>query len=333
MTAFGQLVFGPPGSGKTKYCSIMHELLTSLGRRVHVINLDPANDRLYYDCSVNIFDLINIQDVMLNLNLGPNGALIYCMEFLEANIDWLVDSLAKLCKQKMTTNDEVGGAVTKQPPAYLLFDLPGQVELYTHHTSVRNIIAHLTNKLDYRLCSVNLVDSYYATDPAKFISVLLMSLSSMLQIELPHVNVLSKMDLIKQYGNLKFNLDFYTDVLDLGYLAESIGEEEEGEAKANTPAKAVKFNFSKKFKKLNEKISELVQDYSLVSFLTLNIQKRQSVIRCIQQIDKANGYLFGHLDDQDLINSYMGNVNSEDVEVEDVMMEEDEEGAEENDYY
>ncbi|RMZ94640.1 GPN-loop GTPase 2, partial [Brachionus plicatilis] len=123
MTVFGQIVIGPPGSGKTKYCTIMQEFLSNLGRNVFVINLDPANDRLSYDCSLNVFDLINIQDVMTNCSLGPNGSLIYCMEFLETNIDWLVDNLAKITK--------------KIDRPYLLFDLPGQVELYTHHDSVK----------------------------------------------------------------------------------------------------------------------------------------------------------------------------------------------------
>lgn len=46
------------------------------------------------------------------------------------------------------------------------------------------------------------MDSHYCADPAKFISVLCTSLSTMLHVELPHVNILSKMDLIEQYGKL-----------------------------------------------------------------------------------------------------------------------------------
>lgn len=323
MTVFGQLVLGPPGSGKTKYCSIMQEFLSGLGRRVFIINLDPANDRLYYDCQLNIFDLISIEDVMTNLKLGPNGALVYCMEFLEKNIEWLTEGLAKLVKSN-----------EKSLPAYVVFDLPGQVELYTHHNSVRNIINHLTTKLDYRLCSVNLVDSYYVTDSSKFVSVLLMSLSSMLQIELPHVNILSKMDLIKQYGDLKFNLDYYTDVLDLGYLVESIEAEqdEEQESEHVETRKSKSNNTFAKFKKLNEKICDLVQDYSLVSFLTLNIQKKNSILKCVQQIDKANGYLFGHLDDQDLINAYSGESNMMIDEDQDYVIDKDERD-EHDDYF
>jgi len=36
---FGQLVIGPPSSGKTTYCNVMSNFLKSLGRKVAVINL------------------------------------------------------------------------------------------------------------------------------------------------------------------------------------------------------------------------------------------------------------------------------------------------------
>jgi GTPase SAR1 family protein len=298
MTIFGQLVFGPPGSGKTKYCFVMQQVLASLGRTVFVVNLDPANDQIYYDCQLNIFDLINVQDVMINCKLGPNGSMLYCMEFLEKNVEWLIDNLEKMCTKKNDTDSQA------KSMAYILFDLPGQVELYTHHKSIRNIIEKLV-KLDYRLCSVNLVDSYYITDPSKYISVLLMSLSSMLQIELPHVNVFSKMDLIKQYGRLQFSLDFYTDVLDLNYLTDTLDSD----------------RFLAKFKTLNKKICDVVQDFNLVSYVPLNIQKKKSIIRCIQAVDQANGYLFGHMDDQEMMGAVAGDFN--DIEDEDTDDDED----------
>ena len=70
---FGQLVIGPPGSGKSTYCNGMQQYLQLLGRKVAVVNLDPANDMLPYDCMVNIMDLISLEEVMSNLGLGPNG--------------------------------------------------------------------------------------------------------------------------------------------------------------------------------------------------------------------------------------------------------------------
>ena len=63
-----------------------------------------------------------------------------------------------------------------------------------------------------RLAVVHLVDAHLCTDASKYMSALLLSLSSMLHLEMPHVNVLSKMDMIQSYGPLAFNLDFYTEV-------------------------------------------------------------------------------------------------------------------------
>ena len=55
-------------------------------------------------------------------------------------------------------------------------------------------------KRDYRLTAVHLVDAHYCSSPSKFVSILLTSLATMLHMNLPHVNVLSKMDIAEQYG-------------------------------------------------------------------------------------------------------------------------------------
>ncbi|GJX27932.1 GPN-loop GTPase 2 [Tanacetum coccineum] len=61
------------------------------------------------------------------------------------------------------------------------------------------------------LTAIHLIDSHLCSDPGKYVSALLLTLSTMLHMELPHVNVLSKMDLIESYEKLAFNLDFYMD--------------------------------------------------------------------------------------------------------------------------
>ena len=71
--AFGQLIIGPPGSGKTTYCNGMQQYLQLIGRKVAVINLDPANDALPYDCSIDLADLVSLEAVMETYGLGPNG--------------------------------------------------------------------------------------------------------------------------------------------------------------------------------------------------------------------------------------------------------------------
>ncbi|XP_071955857.1 GPN-loop GTPase 2-like [Antedon mediterranea] len=263
--AFAQVLIGPPGAGKTTYCNGMKHFLTGIGRKVAIINLDPGNDLLPFTPDVDISELISVADVMDNLHLGPNGSLIYCMEYLEKNVDWLLKKLENL------------------KDYYLLFDCPGQVELYTHHNSFKNILQKLL-KLNFKLVAVHLVDSHYCSDPSKFISVLLTSLSTMLQLELPHINVLSKIDLVETYGKLAFNLDYYTEVSDLSYLLDHLED----------------VPFVKKFKKLNEAMIGLIQDYSLVSFCTLNIQNKDSMLNVMKLVDKANGYVFGDLEERNM---------------------------------
>ncbi|KAG8364889.1 hypothetical protein BUALT_Bualt18G0045500 [Buddleja alternifolia] len=236
---FGQVVIGPPGSGKTTYCNGMSQFLQLIGRKVAVINLDPANDSLPYECAINIEELIKLSDVMAEQSLGPNGGLVYCMDYLEKNIDWLESKLRPLIKDH-----------------YLLFDFPGQVELFFLHQNAKRVVMKLIKKLNLRLTVVHLVDAHLCSDPGKYVSALLLSLSTMLHLELPHVNVLSKIDLIESYGKLAFNLDFYTDAQDLSYLQHHLDQDPR----------------SAKLKKLNKELCEVIEDYSLVNFTTLDIQ-------------------------------------------------------------
>jgi GTPase SAR1 family protein len=96
---YGQIVIGPPGSGKTTYCQAMFEFLESTGRRTAIINLDPANENCSFRkvrFSLDILSLVTVKSAMDQLELGPNGSLIFCMEYLEKNLDWLDTELKKL---------------------------------------------------------------------------------------------------------------------------------------------------------------------------------------------------------------------------------------------
>ncbi|XP_043496997.1 GPN-loop GTPase 2 [Polistes fuscatus] len=263
---FGQFVIGPPGSGKTTYCNAMCKFLERMGRKVAVINIDPANENMEYVPSIDISELIKHEEVMLECDLGPNGALIYCMEFLEANIKWLITKVLNL------------------KDYYLIFDCPGQVELYTHHKSVSSIVEKLTQNL-VRLCSVHLIDSHHCSDPGKYLSSLILCTTTMLQIGLPHVNIMTKFDEMKKFKDqLDFNIDFYTEVLDLNYLLEKLDEDP----------------FTTKYKKLNAALISLVEDYSLVSFIPLDVTNQALLLKVKNAIDKANGYIYGGNEPQDV---------------------------------
>merc|ERR1719450_1864273 len=95
-TRFGQMVIGPPGSGKTTYVAAMAELLRSLGRNVAIINLDPANENMTYTADMDISDLVQVEEVMEQMKLGPNGGLMYAIQFARTNLDWVDSNLGKI---------------------------------------------------------------------------------------------------------------------------------------------------------------------------------------------------------------------------------------------
>ena len=88
----------------------------------------------------------------------------------------------------------------------------------------------------------------------------------MLQMDFPFLNVLTKIDLLAEYGtlrtipsfqaNIAFKLDFYAQVQDLSYLLGHLNE---------SPR-------TKRFRALNEAICELIEDFGLVSFETLAVE-------------------------------------------------------------
>lgn len=99
-------------------------------------------------------------------------------------------------------------------------------------------------------------------------------------MDLPHLNVLTKIDKLANYAPLPFNLDFYTEVQDLSYLLPHLAEE--------SPVTG-----HTKFEGLNNALVELVQDFGLVSFETLAVEDKKSMMTLLQAIDRAGGYAFG----------------------------------------
>ncbi|KAF1990802.1 hypothetical protein K402DRAFT_389701 [Aulographum hederae CBS 113979] len=275
---FAQLVIGPPGSGKSTYCDGMLQFMSAIGRRCSVVNLDPANDHTTYPAAVDVRSLISLEEIMEQEELGPNGGVLYALEDLEHNFEWLEEKLK-----------EVGDD-------YVLFDCPGQVELFTHHASLRNIFFRL-QKLGYRLVVVHLIDSYALTLPSLYISAILLSLRSMLQMDLTHINVLTKIDNLSTYPSLPLNLDFYTEVQDLDYLLPHLDAERSGAPPREPESGAGSSGEEKegppsKFHALNEALTNLVQDFGLVSFHTLAVEDRRSMLTLLRAIDRAGGYAF-----------------------------------------
>lgn len=173
---------------------------------------------------MDIADLVSLESVQAELGLGPNGGLIYCIDYLAQNLDWLQERLKPL--EDGGPLGRVGGCIAPRAGClrhpgvasflagdggaagadylwgylsvracaacaaegcYLVFDCPGQVELFTLSASFKAVVAALTERWHYRLAAVQLVDAHLCADPGKYLSGLLLSLSTMLHLELPQV--------------------------------------------------------------------------------------------------------------------------------------------------
>lgn len=155
---------------------------------------------------------------------------------------------------------------------YLIIDCPGQIELYTHIPVMRDLVQAMT-RLDYRVCAVYLLDAQFMDDPPKFFSGVMTAMSAMVQLEVPHINILSKMDLIEGDGEARSRRVERFLETDPSLLLEDLN--------ATT---------SPKFAALNEALLRLIDDFNLVSFIPLNITDEDSVAVTLQHIDHAMQY-------------------------------------------
>ncbi|KAK7816956.1 gpn-loop gtpase 3 [Quercus suber] len=224
---YAQLVIGPAGSGKSTYCSSLYRHCETMQRSIHIVNLDPAAEN--FDYPVAMGELGHLED---NLD------------------DWLTEELDNFL------DDD-----------YLVFDCPGQIELFSHVPMLRNFVEHLKRK-NFNVCGVYLLDSQFMTDVTKFISGCMASLSAMIQLELPHVNILSKMDLVTNKKDVE---DFLNP--EPQFLLSELNQ-----------------RMAPQFAKLNKALIELVDGFSMVSFVPLDLRKERSIQYVLAQIDNCIQY-------------------------------------------
>jgi len=133
-----------------------------------------------------------------DLALGPNGALIYCMEHLVENLNWLHEQLNE-AEDDYFLFDCPGREIRTPPRIYP--DLTskrlcsGQIELYSHLPVMRHI-ADALKEWGFSVCTTFLLDTTFCLDVSKFLAASLTTLSTMVALETPSVNVLTKMDIL-----------------------------------------------------------------------------------------------------------------------------------------
>lgn len=186
---FGEVVIGPPGSGKTTYISTS---MQNLRRKSVAISLDPGNEtHNFFDYSIR--NHFVTREYMEKNSLGPNYALKEIME-----------------RFSQCAGEYLGPVIDKNRGCFFVFDFPGQIELFIASSSLVDILAFLTRK-GISLVVVNLFDVVHFYDCFSRISSYVVATLSMMLIEAPQICVISKCDNIKRYDK-GFDLEAVADV-------------------------------------------------------------------------------------------------------------------------
>ncbi len=169
-------IAGTAGSGKSLLTGALKNWYVNRGEDAIAVNLDPGVVELPYDPDVDIRDKIQLQDVMQEYGLGPNGALILAA-------DLVATKLADLQEE-----------IDSHRAENVIIDTPGQTELFAFRESGEFIVREL--RADSKLL-LFLVDPLLASTPSNFLSLALLSASVGLRLSIPKITVLTKRDIAR----------------------------------------------------------------------------------------------------------------------------------------
>jgi GTPase SAR1 family protein len=172
---FTVFIIGTAGSGKSMLTSAFNEWLKMSKQNVSVVNLDPGALTLQYTPDVDIRDYVDIESLMEEYGLGPNGALIMAA-------DLIADKIEEISKEIEDLKSDI-----------VLVDTPGQMELFAFRASGPYIANELTKE---NKAIVYLFDAVFSVNPLNYVSNLFLSAAVYNRFLIPQVHLLSKCDLL-----------------------------------------------------------------------------------------------------------------------------------------
>lgn len=166
---------GMAGSGKSLLTAAYSEWLKNSEQDVLVANFDPGATATPYNPDIDARTYVDIEKLMLDYTLGPNGALIMASDLLADHIE------------------EIRVEIEDANPDILLVDTPGQIELFAFREGGRFIANELT---DGRHAVIYLMDAPFTRFPLNFVSSVYLAAAVYSRIMQPQIYVLSKTDLV-----------------------------------------------------------------------------------------------------------------------------------------
>jgi GTPase SAR1 family protein len=176
-------IIGTAGAGKSLLTAAFSEWLIASKQDVSIVNLDPGVITLPYSPDVDVRNYVNIDKLMEEYRLGPNGALIMAA-------DLIADETEKISHEIEELQSDI-----------VLVDTSGQMELFAFRASGPYITSELTKEPKVM---VYLFDSVFSVNPLNYVSNLFLSTAVYNRFLLPQLHLISKCDLLpkEQLGEI-----------------------------------------------------------------------------------------------------------------------------------
>jgi GTPase SAR1 family protein len=163
------------GSGKSSLTASYSEWLKNSDQDVLVANFDPGATAIPYNPDIDARKYVDVENLMLDYKLGPNGALIMASDLLADHLE------------------EIREEVEDANPDILLVDTPGQIELFAFREGGRFMANELTGE---KRAVIYLMDAPFVRFPLNFVSSIYLAAAISSRIMQPQVYALSKTDLV-----------------------------------------------------------------------------------------------------------------------------------------
>merc|ERR1719228_2230783 len=182
------IVLGMAGSGKTTFVQRLTSHLHSKGSPPYVVNLDPVCREVPYPANIDIRDTVNYKQVMKQYKLGPNGGIVTSLNLFATKFDQVLE------------------LVGKKENEFVIFDTPGQIEVFTWSASGSIITEALAAQ--FPTVVVYVMDCVRSTSPVTFMSNMLYACSILYKCKLPFVIAMNKIDVVSNQYALDWMQDF-----------------------------------------------------------------------------------------------------------------------------
>ncbi|VVB94750.1 GPN-loop GTPase [uncultured archaeon] len=168
---------GSAGSGKSSLTGAYMGWMQNHAYDAITVNLDPGIENAPYVPDVDIREWIKLRDIMKEHGVGPNGAQIIAADMLALNIN------------------EMKEIIESFETEYVIFDTPGQMELFVLRQSGKYLIDAFG--ADNSIIGF-LYDPIISRNPSGFISLMLQAASVQVRFNVPFINILTKSDLLSE---------------------------------------------------------------------------------------------------------------------------------------